>query len=95
LPPLAIAFVADMEDRGNRSREVLDAARDIGSQREADAEAGATARLLAAVKTIRAELGRDAGAHRTCWRRSGPGWEARAQNRPDLALSFCRRIYLS
>jgi hypothetical protein len=38
-PLLAIAFVADMEDGGDRSREVPDAARDAGSQREAGASA--------------------------------------------------------
>jgi len=56
-PLLSVAFVADMEDGGNRSREILDAARDIGSQREADAEAGTTARLLEALEAIRMELG--------------------------------------
>jgi hypothetical protein len=56
-PLLAIAFVADMEDGGNRSREILDAARDAGSQREADAEAGTTAQLLEALEVVRLEVG--------------------------------------
>jgi len=55
-PLLAIVFVADMENGGNRSREVLDAARDAGSQREADAEAGTTARLLEALELARLEV---------------------------------------
>src|SRR5439155_23542369 len=41
-PLLAVAFVADMEDGANRSRELLDAVKDLGSQREADAESGRT-----------------------------------------------------
>jgi hypothetical protein len=56
-PLLAIAFVADAEDGGNRSRELLDAAKDAGSQREADAEAGTTARLLEALEMVRMAVG--------------------------------------
>ncbi|HWO87529.1 MAG TPA: hypothetical protein VNL98_00105 [Gemmatimonadales bacterium] len=64
--------MADMEDGGNRSREVLDTARDAGSQREADAEAGATARLLEALEVVRLELG-ETPARPNCSRLSGPG----------------------
>jgi len=75
-PLLAIAFVADMEDGGNRSREILDAARDIGSQREADAEAGTTARLLEALEAIRAEIGEEpTPAQLLEALRARPGWD--------------------
>lgn len=75
-PLLAIAFVADMEDSGNRSRQILDVARDIGSQREADAEAGTTARLLEALEAIRVEFGETpAPAELLEALRTRPGWD--------------------
>jgi hypothetical protein len=75
-PLLAIAFVADMEDGGSRSREVLDAAREAGSQREADAEAGTTARLLEALEVVRMELGETpAPAELLGALRARPGWD--------------------
>lgn len=75
-PLLAIAFVADMEDGGNRSRDVLDAARDAGSQREADAEAGTTARLLEALEVVRMEVGETpAPAELLEVLRARPGWD--------------------
>ena len=49
-PLLAIAFVADSEDTGNRSQDILDAAKDLGAVRDADAEAGTAARLLEALR---------------------------------------------
>ena len=51
-PLLAIAFVADSEDTGNRSQDILDAARDLAAVRDADAEAGTAARLLEALRVI-------------------------------------------
>ena len=56
-PLVAIALVADAEDDGSRTRQLLDLARDLGTARDADAEAGTTARLLEALEAIRAELG--------------------------------------
>jgi hypothetical protein len=56
-PLVAIAFVADIEDSGNRTRDLLDLARDLGTVRDADNEAGSTARLLEALEAIRAQLG--------------------------------------
>jgi len=75
-PLVAIAFVADMQDGGNRSRDVLDAARDAGRQREADAEADTTARLLEALEMVRMELGETpAPAELLEALRSRPGWD--------------------
>ncbi len=75
-PLLAIAFVADIEDGGNRSRDILDTARDIGSEREADAESGTTARLLEALEAIRTELGETpAPAELLEALRARPGWD--------------------
>src|SRR3990170_2428487 len=55
-PLVAITLVADAEDDGSRTRELLDLARDLGTVRDADAEAGTTARLLEALEALRAEL---------------------------------------
>ncbi len=75
-PLLAIAFVADMEEGGDRSRQILDAVRDLGSLRAADAEAGTTARLLEALEAIRAELGEtQAPAELLEALRARPGWD--------------------
>ncbi|MBI1734681.1 MAG: DUF3631 domain-containing protein [Candidatus Rokubacteria bacterium] len=56
-PLIAVTMVADAEDRGNRMRQLLELARDLGSVRDADAEGGTTARLLGVLEAIRAELG--------------------------------------
>ena len=56
-PLLAIAFVADSEDTGNRSQDILDAAKDLAAVRDADAEAGTAARLLEALRVIREREG--------------------------------------
>ncbi len=75
-PLLAVAFAADMEDGGNRGREVLDAAREAGSQREADAEAGTTARLLEALELVRLEVGETpTPAELLEALRARPGWD--------------------
>ena|SRR5205809_6418546 len=49
----AVAFVADTEDGANRSRELLDAAKELAAMREADADSGPTAWLLEALQAIR------------------------------------------
>jgi hypothetical protein len=49
----AVAFVADTEDGANRSRELLDAAKDLATMREADADSGPTARLRKALQAMR------------------------------------------
>jgi hypothetical protein len=75
-PLLAIALVADVEDGGNRSREILDAARDAGSQREADAESGTTARLLEALEVVWREVGETpAPVELLEALRARPGWD--------------------
>jgi hypothetical protein len=56
-PLVAVSRVADLEDRGRRTRELLDAARELGAAREADAESGMTARLLDALEAVRAAQG--------------------------------------
>jgi hypothetical protein len=49
--------VADSEDTGNRSQDILDAAKDLAAVRDADAEAGTAARLLEALRVIREREG--------------------------------------
>src|SRR6266699_2044906 len=49
----AVAFVADTEDGANRSRELLDAAKELATMREADADSGPTASLPEALQAIR------------------------------------------
>ncbi|MBI3105310.1 MAG: DUF3854 domain-containing protein, partial [Candidatus Rokubacteria bacterium] len=56
-PLVAITLVADAEDDGSRTRQLLDLARDLGTVRDADAEAGTTARLLEALEALRAKIG--------------------------------------
>jgi hypothetical protein len=56
-PLIAITLVADAEAAGSRTRELLDLARDLGTARDADAEAGTTARLLEALRRVQEELG--------------------------------------
>jgi Protein of unknown function (DUF3631) len=75
-PLLAIAFVADSEDTGNRSRDILDAARDLAAVRDADAEAGTAARLIEALQVIREREGEavaPAGLLEAL--RALPGWD--------------------
>jgi hypothetical protein len=56
-PLVAIALVGDAEDGGGRARELLDLARELGSARDAEVEAGPTARLLEALDAIRGDVG--------------------------------------
>ena len=56
-PLIALSRVADREDGRHRTRELLDIARELSAVREADADAGATARLVEALDTIRAGYG--------------------------------------
>lgn len=75
-PLLAIAFVADSEDTGNRSQDILDAAKDLAAVRDADAEAGTAARLIEALQVIRAREGEAlAPAELLEALRARPGWD--------------------
>src|SRR5207249_4995544 len=75
-PLLAVAFVADMEDGANRSREILDAAKDLATVREADADGGPTAGLLEALQEIREREGETiAPADLLEALRARPGWD--------------------
>jgi hypothetical protein len=75
-PPVAIALVADAEDDQGRTRQLLDLARDLGTARDADAEAGSTARLLEALEAIRAERGETiTPAHLLEALRARSGWD--------------------
>ena len=75
-PLLAVAFVADMEDGANRSREILDAAKDLATLREADADSGPTARLVEALQAIREREGETiAPADLLEALRARPGWD--------------------
>ena len=56
-PLIAITLVADAADAGSRTRELLDLAHYLGTARDADAEAGTTARLLEALRRVQEELG--------------------------------------
>jgi hypothetical protein len=56
-PLVAVTLVADAEDGGSRARELLALARDLGTARDADAEAGTTARLLEALGRVREKVG--------------------------------------
>jgi hypothetical protein len=75
-PLIAITFIADIEDNGNRTRDLLDLARHLGTARDADTEAGTTARLLEALEAIRMELGdTPAPAELLDALRSRAGWD--------------------
>jgi hypothetical protein len=56
-PLVAIALVGDAEDDGSRARQLLDLAREMGRSRDAEVEAGPTARLLEALEGVRADVG--------------------------------------
>jgi len=75
-PLVTITLVADAEDEGSRTRELLDLACDLGTARDADAEAGTTARLLEVLEALRAELG-DTPAPGDLLEalRARPGWD--------------------
>jgi hypothetical protein len=75
-PLLAIALVADAEDDRSRTRLLLDVAHDLGTVRDADTEAGTTARLLEALDAIRAEgITTPSPAALLEALRARPGWE--------------------
>ncbi len=75
-PLVAITLVADAEEDRGRTRQLLDLARDLGTVRDADAEAGTTARLLEALETIRTKIGEmPAPAELLEALRTRPGWE--------------------
>ena len=76
-PLLAVAFVADVEDGGSRSAEILAVAKELGSQREADAESGPTARLLEVLQEIREREGETVAAPADLMAaiRARPGWD--------------------
>jgi len=75
-PPIAMTLVADAEEDGSRTRQLLDLARDLGTARDADAEAGTTARLVEALEAVRAERGETpAPAEVLEALRARPGWE--------------------
>lgn len=57
LPLVALTLVADAESEGDRTVRLLSLARDLAGVREADHEAGTTARLLEALEKIRDEVG--------------------------------------
>ena len=56
-PLVAVASAADTEDGGNRTRGLLDVARDLSTVRDADDDSGRTVGLLDALTTIRATRG--------------------------------------
>ena len=58
-PVVAVTLVADAEDGGTHTRQLLDLAKALGTARDADAEAGTTARLLEALEAIQMDLARD------------------------------------
>jgi hypothetical protein len=71
-----MSLVADAEDDTGRTRQLLDLARDLGTARDADAEAGNTARLLEALEALRAELGETpAPTELLAAFRARPGWD--------------------
>jgi hypothetical protein len=75
-PLLAIALIADSEDPRNRSRDILDAAKDLAAVRDADAEAGTAAWLLCALQAIRGREGETlAPADLLEALRARPGWD--------------------
>jgi hypothetical protein len=61
-PLVALTIVADGEDRGGRTQEMLGAAAEVGALREADGDSGGTAQLLDALAAIRKKSGPTATA---------------------------------
>ncbi len=75
-PLIAMTRVADREDHGQRTRELLDVARELGAVRDADADAGTTARLVEALDTIRVGYGETiTPADLLEALRARPGWD--------------------
>jgi hypothetical protein len=57
-PLVAVALAADAEDGGDRAKEMLAAAKDLASVRDADSEAGPTVKVLETLEAIRREKGK-------------------------------------
>jgi hypothetical protein len=75
-PLLALALAADREDGGERAPQVRDAARALAALRDAEAEAGPTARRLEALEAVRGERGTHlAPADLLAALAGRPGWE--------------------
>jgi hypothetical protein len=75
-PLIAVGLVADGEDHGTRTGQLLEVARELSSVRDADAETGQTARLLEALDAIRAERGETPTPGQLLEAlRARPGWE--------------------
>jgi hypothetical protein len=75
-PLLAIAYVADSEDTGDRSRDIIEAAKALAAVRDADAETGTAARLVEALHAIRERKGESvAPADLLEALRARPGWD--------------------
>ena len=75
-PLVAMALVADAEDDRGRVGELLEVARQVGTVREAEAEAGPTARLLEALEAICQDRGEAvAPADLLAALRARPGWD--------------------
>jgi hypothetical protein len=75
-PLLAMALVADAEEDRGRARELLEVARQVGTVREAEAEAGTTARLLEVLEAIRQDQGETiAPGDLLAALRARPGWD--------------------
>ena len=75
-PLIALARVADLEDQGERTRELLDVARELSAVRDADADGGTTARLVEALDTFRVGYGETVTpADLLQALRARPGWD--------------------
>src|SRR5262249_26877513 len=60
-PLVALAAVADGEDGGGGTREILGVIREMSAVRDAEDESGQTAQLIATLEKIRRERGSPAG----------------------------------
>jgi hypothetical protein len=75
-PLVALTIVADGEDRGGRTQEMLGAAAEVGALREADGDSGGTAQLLDALDAIRKKSGPTVTASQLLDAlHQRPGWE--------------------
>jgi hypothetical protein len=75
-PLLAMALVADAEEDQGRASQLVEVAHDLGSVRQADTEAGTTARLLEALEAIRARgIEHPSPAELLDALHTRPGWE--------------------
>jgi hypothetical protein len=75
-PLIALGMVADGEDGGDRTRDLLDAARELATERAADDGTGFTARLVEELEAVRATLGeRHTAGGLLGALRARPGWD--------------------